>query len=123
MIGEEVVHIRFGKGRVKAFELPRIQIAFEDGTTRTFAYPQSVDRFIRFENEAVQQKAQHDREQAEILERENAMAKLLADRQRAEEAAKERMEALHEKKVASARRTAARSAAARKNKATGGMGK
>ena len=61
-----------------------------------------------------------DREQADALGREDELARVLADRQKAEEAARQRMEQLHEKKVAAAKRTAARSAAARKSKATGG---
>ena len=123
MVGETVTHIRFGKGRVTAFVPPHIEISFNDGTVKTFVYPQAVDRFICFTSEAAQQQAQHDREQSEVLAREREMAKLLADRQRAEEAARQRTEQIHERKVAAAKRTAARSAAARKAKATGGTTK
>ena len=120
MVGETVTHIRFGAGRVTAFAPPHIDITFDDGTVKTFVYPQAVGRFIRFTGEAAQRQAQRDREQSEVLAREREMAKLLADREKAEEAARQRMEQLHEKKVAAAKRTAARSAAARKAKAEGG---
>ena len=120
MVGETVTHIRFGEGRVTAFVPPHIDITFDDGTVKTFVYPQAIGRFIRFTGEAAQRQAQRDWEQAEVLARENELAKMLADRQRAEEAARQRMEQLHERKVAAAKRTAARSAAARKAKAEGG---
>ena len=123
MVGETVTHIRFGEGRITAFAPPHIEITFNDGTVKTFVYPQAVGRYIRFKGEATQQEAQRDWEQSEVLAREREMAKLLADRQRAEEAARQRTEQIHERKVAAAKRTAARSAAARKAKATGGTTK
>ena len=101
MVGERVTHIRFGE-------------------VKTFAYPQSVDRFISFDRENAREQARRDREQADVVAREKEMAKMLADRQKAEEAAQQRMEQLHEKKVTEAKRRAARSAAARASKATGG---
>lgn len=119
MIGENVSHIRFGAGKVTAFAPPRIEIAFLDGTVKTFAYPQSVGRFLRFAGAEAQARAQRDLEQAEMLARESAMVRLLEDRQRAEEAARQRRELLHDRKIAAAKRTAGRSAAARKMK-TGG---
>ena len=61
-----------------------------------------------------------DEEQADVVAREKEMAKMFADRQKAEEAARQRMEQLHEKKVSEAKRRAARSAAARTSRATGG---
>ena len=67
MIGEAVTHVRFGKGNVISFEPPRLTIAFDNGTEKTFAYPQSVGRFIRFERDEVQQTAERDRNQAEIV--------------------------------------------------------
>ena len=108
MVGELVSHIRFGSGKVTAFEPPHIEVTFEEGAVKTFVYPQAVDRFIRFEAEEARQRAARDLELARNLERESAQARLTADRQRAEEAARQRMEQLHEKRVAAARRTAAR---------------
>ena len=48
MIGERVVHSRFGAGVVVAFAPPRIEVRFdgEGDVSRTFAYPQSVERFL-----------------------------------------------------------------------------
>ena len=120
MVGERVTHIRFGKGTVTAFAPPHIEITFIDGAVKAFAYPQAVDRFISFDGENAREKARRDREQSDVAAREKEMAKMLADRQKAEEAARQRMEQLHEKKVADAKRRAARSAAARASKATGG---
>jgi len=90
------------------------------GNPDIFAYPQAVDRFISFDRENAREQARRDREQAGVVAREKEMAKMLADRQKAEEAAQQRMEQLHEKKVTEAKRRAARSAAARASKATGG---
>ena len=120
MVGERVTHIRFGPGIVTAFAPPHIEIAFGDGAVKTFAYPQAVDRFIAFDGERAREQARRDREQADVLVREKELAKMIADRQKAEEAARQRMEQLHEKKVAAAKRTAVRSAEARRLKATGG---
>lgn len=120
MVGERVTHIRFGEGTVTAFAPPHIEIAFSDGAVKTFAYPQAVDRFISFDRENAREQARRDREQADVVAREKEMAKMLADRQKAEEAAQQRMEQLHEKKVTEAKRRAARSAATRASKATGG---
>ena len=120
MVGERVTHIRFGKGTVTAFAPPHIEITFSDGAVKAFAYPQAVDRFISFDGENAREKARCDREQSDVVAKEKEMAKMLADRQKAEEAARQRMEQLHEKKVTEAKRRAARSAAARASKATGG---
>ena len=120
MVGERVTHIRFGEGTVTAFAPPHIEIAFSDGAVKTFAYPQAVDRLITFDGENAREQARRDREQADVVAREEEMAKMLAERQKAEEAARQRMEQLHEKKVTEAKRRAARSAAARASKATGG---
>jgi len=116
MIGEIVNHVRFGRGRVTAFAPPRIEITFEGDVVRAFAYPQAVERFLRFEREDARQRALRDRDQADTDARERDMLRILQDRQRAEEAARKSLDALHEKKVAAARRAAARSAAARKEK-------
>ena len=118
MVGEKVTHIRFGRGMVTAFASPRIEITFEDGAVKTFAYPQSVERFIRFEREEAQQRAKRDREQAEVLASERAQEIIREKRQRAEEEARRRVEANHEKKVAAARRIAARR---KPNTTTGGQ--
>ena len=123
MVGERVTHIRFGEGIVTAFAPPHIEIAFGDGAVKTFVYPQAVDRFIRFADGKAQAQAQRDLEQAGVFARADEMARVLANQQRAEAAARQQLEQLHERKVAAARRTAARSAAARKAKATGGTTK
>jgi len=107
MVGEVVTHVRFGKGNVISFEPPRLTIAFDNGTEKTFAYPQSVGRFIRFERDEIQQKAERDRNQAEIVSQELEMARLQEKRRQAEEADRLRVEALRDKKVAAARRSAA----------------
>lgn len=82
--------------------------------------PRLSTAFISFDRENAREQARRDREQADVVAREKEMAKMLADRQKAEEAARQRMEQLHEKKVTEAKRRAARSAAARASKATGG---
>ena len=110
-------HVRFGKGRVTGFTPPRIEVTFEDGAVRTFAYPQAVERFLSFENSEVQAQADRDLEQSEVAERQRELSRLLARRQQAEEDAIRRLEAMRERKAASARRTAARSAAIRGEKA------
>ena len=120
MVGEIVAHPRFGSGRVTGFEPPRIEVAFEGGMVKTFAYPQAVGRFLNFEGEAARLQSERDRDRAEADARELAAARLLADRQRAEAAARQRLEQLHDKRVAAARRTAARSAAARRAKTEAG---
>ncbi|MBQ8111157.1 MAG: hypothetical protein IJ124_13450 [Clostridia bacterium] len=107
MVGEAVAHVRFGKGSVISFEPPRIVIAFDNGEEKTFAYPQSVGRFIRFERDEVQQRAEQDRSRAEIIGQELEMARLQEKRRQAEEADRLRIESLREKKVAAAKRTAA----------------
>ena len=117
MIGTRATHVRFGPGQITAFAPPRIEISFDSGEVKTFVYPQSAERFLTFEDEAFARQARLDLEQASVLARRSAEAKLLADRQRAEEAARRQLEAIREKKVAAARRTAARSAAARRLKA------
>jgi len=117
MLGEIVTHTRFGSGRVTAFAPPRIEVTFDDGVVRAFAYPDAVDKFLRFEGEQARQQAMRDREQAEVSERERVLARLAENRRRAEEDNLRRMEAIREKKVATARRSAARSALARKAKA------
>ena len=106
MVGEAVAHVRFGKGSVISFEPPRIAIAFDNGMEKTFAYPQSVGKFIRFERDEVQQRAERDRNQAEVVSRELEMARFQEKRRQAEEANRLRAEAFREKKVAAARRTA-----------------
>ena len=107
MVGEAVTHVRFGRGSVVSFEPPRIAIAFDDGNEKTFAYPQSVGRFIRFERDEAQQRAERDRNQAEIVSQELEMARLQEKRRQAEEADRLRVETLREKKAAAAKRTAA----------------
>ena len=117
MLGQIVTHTRFGRGRVTAFDPPRMAITFNDGTVKVFAYPQAVEKFIRFEDAEAQSRALRDREMAETSEQARVMAVLAEHRRQAEEDNRRRMEAIHEKKVAAARRTAARSAMARKAKA------
>ena len=118
MLGQIITHTRFGRGIVTAFNPPRMEVTFDDGATKAFAYPQAVERFIRFEDPGAMARANQDRQQAEVLKRESDMARLTENRRRAEEETRQRLEAIHEKKVAAAKRTAARSAMARKMKAT-----
>ena len=105
MVGEAVTHVRFGRGSVISFEPPRIAVAFDDGVERTFAYPQSVGKFLRFERNEAQQGAEKDRNQAEIIDRELEMTRLQEKRRQAEEADRLRIEALRGKKAAAAKRT------------------
>jgi len=107
MVGEVVKYVRLGKGNVISFEPPRLTIAFDNGTEKTFAYPQSVSKFIHFERDEVQQKAEQDRNQAKIVSQELEMARLQEKRRQAEEADRMRVEAAREKKVAAAKRSAA----------------
>jgi hypothetical protein len=116
MLGEIVTHTRFGRGTVTAFNPPRMEVAFDDGATRAFAYPQAVERFICFESPDAMERASRDRQQAEVLKKESDLARLLESRRRAEEDNQRRLDAIREKKVAAAKRTAARSAMARKMK-------
>jgi len=116
MLGEPVTHIRFGSGKVTAFDPSRMEVTFDDGVVRAFPYPQAVERFLRFESLQAMQKALNDRKRADIVQRENEMARIMENRRRAEAETRQRLEAIREKKVAAARRTAARSAMARKTK-------
>ena len=118
MLGQIVTHTRFGRGKVTAFDPPRMAVTFDDGAIKAFAYPQAVEKFIRFEDAKAQSRALRDREIAETSEQELAMAVLAEHRRQAEEDNRRRLEAIHEKKVAAARLTAARSAIARKMKET-----
>ena len=113
MLGKYVAHVRFGEGRVTAYAPPRIEVTFEDGTVRTFAYPQAVERFLSFREPAVQARAIRDLEQSEAAERQRSLDQLLVRQRQAEEDALRRLEAMREKKAATARRSAARSAAVR----------
>ena len=47
MIGEIVTHSRFGSGRVTAFKPPHIEIAFDGGVKKTFAYPLICSLYTR----------------------------------------------------------------------------
>lgn len=116
MVGEVVTHVRFGRGIVTAFTAPRIEIAFDDGAVKTFAYPLSAKRFLRFERTEAQRQAERDCEQAEVIAREREQAMLEEKRRKAEEEAVRRIEAQREKKAAAAKR----SAAMRKTKTTTG---
>ena len=107
MVGQVDNILRIGKNNVISYEPPRLTIAFDNGTEKTFAYPQSVSKFIHFERDEVQQKAERDRNQAEIVSQELEMALLQEKRRQAEEADRMRVEAAREKKVAAARRSAA----------------
>ena len=117
MLGEIVTHTRFGSGKVTAFAPPRMEVTFDDGTVKAFPYPQAVERFLRFESPQAMERALNDRQRADVVQRESEMARLEENRRRAEEETRQRLEAIREKKVAAARRTAARSAMARKAKA------
>ena len=118
MVGEIVTHVRFGRGIVTAFAAPRIEITFDDDdSVRTFAYPLSVNRFLRFERREAQERAKRDCEQAEVIAKEREQTMLEEKRRKAKEDAMRRIEAQREKKTAAAKR----SAAMRKTKmATGG---
>lgn len=116
MVGEVVTHVRFGRGIVTAFTAPRIEIAFDDGAVKTFAYPLSAKRFLRFERREAQERAERDCEQAEVVAREREQAILEEKRRKAEEEALQRIEAQREKKAAAAKR----SATMRKTKTTTG---
>ncbi len=117
MLGEPVTHTRFGSGKVTAFAPPRMEVTFDDGTVKAFPYPQAVERFLRIESPDAMQRALNDRQRADVVQRESEMARLEENRRRAEAETRQRLEAIREKKVAAARRTAARSAMARKAKA------
>ena len=116
MLGQAVNHIRYGAGRVTAFEPPRVEVTFDDGAVRTFAYPQAVGRFLRFADEAAQRRAEQDRQDGEALSGQGQMEQLLARRRRAEAIDRQRLEAIREKRVATARRNMARAAMAREKK-------
>ena len=107
MTGQAVIHTRFGRGVVTRFEPPRIGIRFEDGADRTFAYPQAVGRFIRFEDPDAARRAGDDARRAEITASEQARVAVEARRRREEAIMQERAEAFHLKKVAAAKKVAA----------------
>lgn len=109
MTGEFIRHIRFGDGQVKEFAPPHIVIAFHTGDVKTFLYPQSVGKFIRFTSDLAQQRAQTDLEKAEENARTEAMMKQIerygiteGDRQSQSERLRDK------KKPASTKRTATR---------------
>ncbi len=104
MVGEVVTHIRFGRGNVTAFDERHIEIAFDDGSVRIFAYPMSVRRFLRFDRDEAQRRAEGDCEQAEQIAREREMMILEEQRRKTGEEARQRAEALREKKAATAKR-------------------
>ena len=56
----KVYHGRFGKGEVIASEGGKITVLFEDVTVgeRRFVYPDAFGGFLRFEDQAEQQKAE-----------------------------------------------------------------
>lgn len=108
MVGEIVIHVRFGRGIVTAFAAPRIEITFDDGTVKTFAYPLSVKRFLHFERSEAQKRAAQDCEQDEVIAREREQTMLVEKRRKAEEEALRHIEAQREKKAAAARLCAAR---------------
>ena len=120
MTGQVVTHVRFGEGRVIDFAPPRITIEFQDHTTKTFAYPQAVERFLSFADPLTEVRARRDLEQARVLAAEDARARIEERRQHEEELTRQRLEAIHDKKVAAARRSAARSTAARAAKSAAG---
>ena len=112
MIGKVVTHTRYGRGVVTSFQPPRIEIAFDDGTVKTFAYPGSVARFIRFEDEDAQHRAARDLAREEVLS-DRVAEQIREGRRRAEADALQLRDAQREKRIATAKRTAARAAAAR----------
>ena len=57
MLGEPVIHTRFGSGKVTAFAPPRMEVTFDDGAVKVFPYPQAVERFLRFESPDAMQRA------------------------------------------------------------------
>ncbi|MDI9506084.1 MAG: hypothetical protein ACOYI7_07490 [Candidatus Excrementavichristensenella sp.] len=109
MTGEFIRHIRFGDGQVKEFAPPHIVIAFHTGDVKTFLYPQSVGKYIRFASAFAQQQAQADLEAAEETARAEAVTKQIAIRGMTKGDGPGRSERLGDKKKpASAKRTATR---------------
>ena len=116
MLGQAVVHVRYGRGEVTAFAPPRIEVTFEDGAARTFAYPQAVGRFLTFEDEAADARARRDRERSEVVAGERSMERMLDQRRQAEAITRQRLDAIRDKRIESARRSMARAAIAREKK-------
>ncbi|MDO4865138.1 MAG: hypothetical protein Q4C10_01170 [Clostridia bacterium] len=112
MVGETVIHTRFGRGTVEGLENARISVRFDDGTVRVFAYPAAVERFLTFENPSAAARAAEDLARYQLAASEVARAKIEENRRREEALTQQRLEAMRERRVSTAKKAAANRAAA-----------
>ena len=56
-VREIVVHERFGRGVITAFDGHCLIVSFEQGGERRFSYPSAFERFLKAENPVVQAEA------------------------------------------------------------------
>ena len=120
MIGEVVTHSRYGWGVVTAFDSRRIEIRFEAGEPRTFAYPEAVGRYLRFEREEADTRARADLAVAETSRQEKLRAEAEARRRREEQLSELRREAQRLKRSQAAKKAASSRAATQSRRAARG---
>ena len=84
---------------------------FDDGTTRIFAYPAAVERFLTFESPSAEDTAAEALARFQCAASEIARAKIEERRRREEALTQQRLEAMREKRVTSAKKAAANRAA------------
>ena len=110
MLGQIVEHPRYGRGRVTAFDPPRIEVVFDSDPAlpRRFSYPAVVDKFLRFEAEDAARRAHEDLEASTALLRRQELARIEENRRREEQIAEKRVEALRKKRSDAAKKAAER---------------
>ena len=108
MKGQKVAHARFGQGTVVDFEPPHIHVRFDNGETRMFLYPESAERFLRFEDAEAARRAECDLEKAKQAAVMASAARAEACRRAGEAVAQRHREELKQRKSSVARNSAAR---------------
>ncbi len=58
MAGEKVVHTKFGEGEITGQDDRHVTVQFSNGLTKKFLYPQAFVSFLKYEDAALQQKAE-----------------------------------------------------------------
>lgn len=76
---EKVKHVKFGEGSVLECDGSHIRIVFSyQNIEKTFAYPGVFDKFVSFENDEAQQKAESELEQVKLNQKKlDGMKKLI----------------------------------------------
>lgn len=105
MVGEIVVHRRFGRGEITEFAAPHITVRFEESATeKRFAYPQAFEAFLSFESDAMQAQICEDLKAAHETERLKKEALAEAAKQREAELIELRKAEIKAKRTAAARK-------------------